>query len=232
MVRLHVFRKSVTNRFTVTKPSSQQRAGHSSRGTRPAVGVNRWMIIVLVLVVLAVAAVFGLRAYHMNTYTIPSGSMLPGLQVGDRIEIDPDAYADAEPQVGDVVVFDGAGSLYPYESETTMKRFRDAALGVVGITPEQHAVVKRVIGVAGDTVECCDDAGRLLVNDEPLDEPYLAEPDRPASSSPFDIEVPQERVFLLGDNRYNSIDSRSLFGAPGGGMIQMDKIYGPVKTIR
>lgn len=202
------------------------------RGSRSAVGVNRWVLLVLALVVLAVAVVFGLRAYHLNTYTIPSESMLPGLQVGDRIEIDPDAYQDSAPERGDVVVFDGAGSLYPYESETTMKRFREAALGVVGITPEQHAVVKRVIGVAGDTVECCDDAGKLVVNGDPVEEPYLAEPNRPASSSPFDVEVPEDRVFLLGDNRYNSIDSRSLFGAPGGGMIQMDKIYGPVKTVR
>lgn len=186
----------------------------------------------LVLLIVAVAVVFGLRAYHMNTYTIPSASMQPGLQINDRIEIDPDAYENSQPQRGDVVVFDGAGSFYPYESETALKRFRDAALGVVGISPEQHAVVKRVIGVAGDTVECCDDGGRLLVNDEPLNEPYLAEPERPASSSPFTVEVPENRVFLLGDNRYDSIDSRSLFGAPGGGMIQMDKIYGPVKTIR
>lgn len=216
----------------MTKPSSPQRAGHSATSSRPAVGVNRWVLLVLVFVVLAVAAVFGLRAYHMNTYTIPSASMLPGLAVGDRIEIDPDAYQDASPQHGDVVVFDGAGSFYPYESETTAKRFRDAALGVVGITPEQHAVVKRVVGVAGDTVECCDDAGTLLVNDEPLEEPYLAEPQRPASSSPFSVEVPDNRVFLLGDNRYDSVDSRSLLGAPGGGMIQMEKIYGPVTKIR
>lgn len=199
---------------------------------RPAVGLNRWMLLALILVVLAVAAVFGLRAYHLNTYTIPSASMLPGLQVGDRIEIDPDAYRDAVPQRGDVVVFDGAGSFTPYESETTLKRVRDGALGLVGITPEQNAVVKRVVGVEGDTVECCDDEGRLVVNGEALNEPYLAEPDRPASQSPFNVEVPDNRVFLLGDNRYDSIDSRSLFGAPGGGMIQMDKIYGPVKAIR
>lgn len=216
----------------MTKSSSQQRAGHSSAGARPAVGLNRWLLLMLIVVVVAVAAVFGLRAYHLHTYTIPSASMLPGLQVGDRIEIDPEAYEDAAPQHGDVVVFDGAGSFTPYESETTLKRFRDTALGLVGITPEQNAVVKRVIGIEGDTVECCDDAGRLVVNGAALEEPYLAEPARPASSSPFDVEVPKNRVFLLGDNRYDSIDSRALFGAPGGGMIQVDKIHGPVKAIR
>ena len=216
----------------MTKASSPQRAGHSSSSSRPAVGVNRWLLLVLVLVVIGVAVVFGLRAYHLNTYTIPSASMLPGLEVGDRIEIDPDAYRDSTPQHGDVIVFDGAGSFTPYESETTMKRFQDNALGILGITQQDNAVVKRIIGVEGDTVECCDDAGRLIVNGEPLEEPYLAEPDRPASSSPFTVEVPEGRVFLLGDNRYDSIDSRALLGAPGGGMIQMDKIYGPVETIR
>ena len=216
----------------MTKSSSQQRAGHSSQSARPAVGFNRWLLLSLILVVVAVAAVFGLRAYHLNTYTIPSASMLPGLQIGDRIEIDPEAYQETAPQHGDVVVFDGAGSFTPYESETTAKRVRDAALGLVGITPQQNAVVKRIIGIEGDTVECCDEAGRLVVNGAAVEEPYLAEPARPASSSPFKVEVPQNRVFLLGDNRYDSIDSRSLFGAPGGGMIQMDKIYGPVKAIR
>lgn len=216
----------------MTKPSSQQRAGHSSQSARPAVGFNRWLLLSLILVAVAVAVVFGLRAYHLNTYTIPSASMLPGLQIGDRIEIDPEAYQETAPQDGDVVVFDGAGSFTPYESETTAKRVRDAALGLVGITPQQNAVVKRIIGIEGDTVECCDEAGRLVVNGDAVEEPYLAEPVRPASSSPFKVEVPQNRVFLLGDNRYDSIDSRSLFGAPGGGMIQMDKIYGPVKAIR
>ena len=216
----------------MTKSSSQQRAGHSSQSARPAVGFNRWLLLSLILVVVAVAAVFGLRAYHLNTYTIPSESMLPGLQIGDRIEIDPEAYQDDVPDRGDVVVFDGAGSFSPYESETTAKRVRDAALGLVGITPQQNAVVKRIIAIEGDTVECCDEAGRLVVNGDAVEEPYLAEPVRPASSSPFKVEVPKNRVFLLGDNRYDSIDSRSLFGAPGGGMIQMDKIYGPVKAIR
>lgn len=216
----------------MTKSSSQQRAGHSSQSARPAIGFNRWLLLSLILVVMAVAAVFGLRAYHLNTYTIPSASMLPGLQIGDRIEIDPEAYQDDVPDRGDVVVFDGAGSFTPYESETTAKRVRDAALGLVGITPQQNAVVKRIIAIEGDTVECCDEAGRLVVNGAAVEEPYLAEPVRPASSSPFKVEVPQNRVFLLGDNRYDSIDSRSLFGAPGGGMIQMDKIYGPVKAIR
>src|SRR5699024_12293704 len=106
----------------MTKSSSQQRAGHSSQSARPAIGFNRWLLLSLILVVVAVAAVFGLWAYHLNTYTIPSASMLPGLQIGDRIEIDPEAYQHDVPDRGDVVVFDGSDSFSPYESEIPANR--------------------------------------------------------------------------------------------------------------
>lgn len=216
----------------MTKPSKPQRVVHSIASSRPAVGVNRRVVLILVLLSVIVAVVFGLRAYHLNTYTIPSASMQPGLQIGDRIEIDPTAYQNAAPEKGEVIVFDGAGSFYPYESQTTVKRFQDGALSLLGMAPQHHAVVKRVIGTPGDTVECCNDNGSLLLNGAPVDEPYLAEPERPASSSPFRVEVPDNRVFVLGDNRYDSIDSRALLGAPGGGMIQLNKIYGPVVRTR
>ena len=217
----------------MTNSSTPQRAGDpSSQGSRPAVGVNKWLLTGLFVLIAVIIGVFVFRTYNVNTYTIPSASMEPGLQIGDRIEIDPDAYTNTEPQPGDVVVFDGSGSFYPYESETTTKRFLDGTLSILGMTPQHNAVVKRVIGVPGDTVECCDSDGRLVVNGESLEEPYLATVDLPASSSPFRVEVPDNRVFLLGDNRYDSIDSRALLGAPGGGMIQKNKIYGPVISTR
>ena len=194
--------------------------------------VNRPVLITLAPLIIAVILVFGLRAYHLDTYTIPSTSMEPTLKVGDRVEIDPTFYAQSNPQRGDVVVFDGAGSLYPYESETALKRFRDNVLGVVGMAPKDNAVVKRVIATEGDTLECCDADDRLILNGDTLEEPYLAAPARPASSNSFRVEVPEGRVFLLGDNRYDSIDSRALLGAPGGGMIQISKIYGPVISTR
>lgn len=190
------------------------------------------MLFLLMLLLIAVMAVFAMRAYNVNTYAIPSASMQPGLQVGDRVEIDPDRYSTRVPQRGDVVVFDGKGSFYPYESETAVKRFRDNVLGLIGMAPRDHAVVKRIIGTPDDTVQCCTQDGRLLVNQEPLAESYLAEPNSPASSSPFRVEVPDNRVFLMGDNRYDSVDSLALLGSPGGGMIHIDKIYGPVITTR
>src|SRR5690625_7413379 len=100
-----------------------------------------------------------MRAYHLNTYTIPSASMQSGLQIGDRIEIDPTAYQNAVPDNGEVIVFDGAGSFYPYESQTTVKRFQDGALSVIGMDPQHHVVVKRVIGVSGANVEYCTVTG-------------------------------------------------------------------------
>src|SRR5690625_6568151 len=113
---------------------------------RPAGVFNKSVLLLLAIVLLIVIAVFGLRAYHLNTFTIPSASMEPTLQVGDRVEIDPDAYHAREPQRGDIVAFDGAGSFYPYESETSIKRFRDVALDHVGMAPNNNAIVKRVIG--------------------------------------------------------------------------------------
>lgn len=216
----------------MTNSSLPQRADHSSQGSRSAVAFNKLVLPIVIVLALAIVGVFALRAYNLNTYTIPSASMEPGLLVGDRIEIDPAAYDNAEPQRGDVIVFDGAGSFFPYESETTAKRFRDNVLGLLGMAPQHNAVVKRVIGLPGDTVECCDNNGQLIVNGDSLDEPYLAQPDRPASASHFFVEVPIDRVFLLGDNRYDSVDSRALLGAPGGGMIQKNKIYGPVISKR
>lgn len=216
----------------MTYASTPQRAESSKKKNRPAVGINKPVIILIAVALVTVVVVFALRAYNVNTYTIPSASMEPTLQVGDRVEINPEAYQTVDPQRGDVVVFDGSGSFYAYESETPMKRFGDNILDLVGMAPKDHAIVKRVIATEGDTMECCDTDGKLLLNGQAINESYLAEPDRPASSSPFEVEVPDNRVFLLGDNRYDSIDSRALLGAPGGGMIQNEKIYGPVINTR
>lgn len=187
-----------------------------------------WTGAILVLLLAAVALVFAMRATYVNTYSIPSGSMQPGLNIGDRIEIDPDAYAAAEVQRGDVVVFDSTGSFAPYQNRGAVQRFVDDALQDLGLRSDPHAMVKRVIGIGGDTVECCTAEGQLRLNGEPLTEPYLAEPAPPgrASLDRFTVTVPDGRVFLLGDNRHASEDSRALLGSAGGGMIPETKIRG------
>jgi len=105
----------------------------------------------------------------------------------------------SEPERGDVVVFDGSGY------------FGDADY------------IKRVVGVGGDRVVC--ERGRIKVNGEPVDEPFLYPGDAP-SQVPFDVVVPEGSLFLLGDHRSDSSDSRDHLGQPGGGMVPVSEVIG------
>jgi signal peptidase I len=113
------------------------------------------------------------------------------------------------PRRGDVIVFDGEGSFQQ-----------------TGGTD----YVKRVIGVGGDRVTCCDTAGRITVNGQALDETYLYPGDAP-SQVPFDIVVPDGRLWVMGDHRADSRDSRDHLGDPGGGTVPVDKVIGRAEWI-
>ncbi|MFJ3225239.1 signal peptidase I [Streptomyces sp. NPDC086783] len=144
-----------------------------------------------------------LATFVMQPFQIPSGSMERGLRIGDRVLVNKLAYRfGAEPRRGDVVVFDGTGY------------FGDADY------------VKRVVGVGGDHVVCCDKEGRVEVNGRSVDESaFLFPGDRP-SDVPFDVVVPDGTLFLLGDHRGDSSDSRDHLGSPGGGMIPVGDVIG------
>ncbi|MCS6712322.1 signal peptidase I [Brachybacterium sp. EF45031] len=164
---------------------------------------------VAVVAVVALLAAWGIRELVAQPFTVPSGSMSPLLQRGDVILADRTARGRARP--GDVVVVDGRGYL------------ADADSG-------GHYWVKRVIGVGGQRITCCTADGRLMVDGRPLTEPYVPGGQR-ASDIDFDVEVPQGRVFLLGDDRANSTDSRHRLGAPGGGMVPEERVVGTVTRI-
>ncbi|MCX3058907.1 signal peptidase I [Streptomyces beihaiensis] len=150
--------------------------------------------------------VFGV--FVMRPFEIPSRSMEPSLNVGDRVLVNKLAYRfGAEPQRGDVVVFDGSGY------------FGDADY------------VKRVVGTGGDHVVCCDAKGRIEVNGKAVDERSLLYADDPASQAPFDIKVPDGTLFLLGDHRSDSRDSRDYLGAPGGGFVPVDQVIGKAEWV-
>jgi signal peptidase I len=141
--------------------------------------------------------------FVMQPFEIPSSSMERGLRIGDRVLVNKLAYRfGAEPRRGDVVVFDGTGY------------FGNADY------------VKRVVGVGGDHVVCCDKEGRLEVNGRSVDESTFLYPGDSPSDVSFDVVVPTGSLFLLGDHRSDSSDSRDHLGSPGGGMIPVGDVIG------
>ncbi|MFD3838752.1 signal peptidase I [Streptomyces sp. NPDC058642] len=144
-----------------------------------------------------------LNAFVAQPFQIPSGSMENGLRIGDRVLVNKLAYRfGAEPRRGDVVVFDGTGY------------FGDADY------------IKRVVGVGGDHVACCDKEGRIQVNGRSVDESSFLYPGDSPSSVDFDVVVPDGTLFVLGDHRGGSSDSRDHLGSPGGGMIPVTEVIG------
>jgi signal peptidase I len=144
-----------------------------------------------------------LNTFLLQPFHIPSGSMESGLRIGDRVLVNKLAYRfGAHPQRGDVVVFDGTGY------------FGDADY------------IKRVVGVGGDHVLCCDEKGRLQVNGRSVDETAFLYPGDAPSSVAFDVVVPDGTLFVLGDHRGDSSDSRDHLGDPGGGMIPVGDVIG------
>ncbi|ATW50831.1 signal peptidase I [Streptomyces xantholiticus] len=183
----------------------------------------------------AACAVFVLLLSHfvIQPFQIPSSSMEPTLQVGDRVLVNKLAYRfDAEPRRGDVIVFDGTGSFVQEEvTENPVSSVVREGLAVLGLAePAETDFVKRVVGVGGDRVVCCDKGGRVEVNGVPVDERYL-HPDGVPSEVAFDIVVPKGTLWVMGDHRSNSRDSRDHLGQPGGGMVPVDMVVGRVDWI-
>jgi signal peptidase I len=152
---------------------------------------------------LVLVGVLLLNLFVARPFEIPSGSMEPALRIGDRVLVNKLAYRfDAGPRRGDVVVFDGTGY------------FGDADY------------IKRVVGVGGDHVVCCDKEGRIQVNGRSVDESTFLVPGDSASTVRFDVVVPDGTLFVLGDHRSDSSDSRDHLGSPGGGMVPVDDVIG------
>ncbi|WP_407699326.1 signal peptidase I [Streptomyces alkaliphilus] len=172
-------------------------------------------------------------SYVAQPFVIPSRSMQTTLEVGDRVLVNKLAYRfGGEVRRGDVVVFDGTG-IFSGEGDPVgppMRTVRTLASSVgIGRAPA-HDYVKRVIGVGGDRVRCCDERGRLEINDAPLEEPWL-HPGNTASEVEFDIRVPEGRLWVMGDHRSDSVDSRDLLGRPGGGTVPEDRVIGRAEVI-
>ncbi|MFF3730539.1 signal peptidase I [Streptomyces sp. NPDC002476] len=183
----------------------------------------------------AVCAVFVLllSTFVVQPYLIPSGSMEPTLEVGDRVLVNKLAYRfGSAPGRGDVVVFDGTGSFVrePPRQNPVTGLLHGAAASLGLAEPAETDYVKRVVGVGGDRVVCCDRRGRIEVNGSSVTEEYLHPGDEP-SRVRFDIVVPDGTLWVMGDHRSRSRDSRDHLGDPGGGMVPVDMVVGRVDWI-
>jgi signal peptidase I len=169
------------------------------------------------------------RGFLVQSFYVPSGSMEPTIEPGDRILVNKLVTGDSLRR-GDVVVFDGTGSfaaarLDPHEDDGLVGRALSGAASLVGVQLGEQDFVKRVIGLPGDHVVCCDKQGRLTVNDTPLVEPYLHTGDK-ASDLTFEVTVPSGRLWVMGDHRSDSADSRAHLGDPGGGTVSESDVIG------
>jgi signal peptidase I len=187
-----------------------------------------------VTLAIAVGVVLLITTFVVKPFSIPSGSMENTLLVGDRVLVNRMVYHVRDVQRGDVIVFDGTDSFVPAGDKPERNPLSGAvtwvgqSLGL--IQPDSTDFIKRVIGVAGDRVVCCDTDGRLTVNGTPLDESYLY-PDDVPSYDEFDVVVPAGKLWVMGDHRSNSADSRSHMGDPGGGFVPTSKVIGRAMVV-
>lgn len=200
----------------------------SSFGARVAATIREFVVVV----VLALALSFVVKTWLVQAFYIPSQSMEDTLVVNDRVLVNHLVPGQMDLHRGDVVVFsDPDNWLEPAPAADhgpALNAVRKVAT-FVGLLPDpsDDHLIKRVIGLPGDRVVCCDPQQRLVVNGVSIDEPYL-KPGSVASTTQFDIKVPEGRVWVMGDNRANSQDSR--FHDPKGdgsqGSVPLSKVTG------
>ncbi|MEW1698604.1 signal peptidase I [Streptomyces sp. NPDC093249] len=191
-----------------------------------------------VLITVAVLIALVLKTFLVQAFVIPSGSMEQTIRISDRVLVDKlTPWFGSRPQRGDVVVFKDPGdwlppdTVPPADDPVGVKQAKQA-LTFIGLLPsaDDRDLIKRVIGVGGDRVVCCDKDGRLTVNGVSLDEPYL-HPGNPPSSIPFAVEVPPGRIFVLGDHRSDSADSRFHLDEKDRGTVAEEQVVGRAVVI-
>ncbi|MET4223262.1 signal peptidase I [Oerskovia enterophila] len=204
---------------------AEQQPGARRAPRRPSL-VRETAIILVSALVLS----WLIKSFLVQAFFIPSASMEDTLVEGDRVMVSrlvPDAF---DVHRGDVVVFKDPGSwLPPYVAPDRgpVGNAVTSAMTFVGLLPQDTGehLIKRVIGLPGDTVVCCDAQGRVSVNGQPIDETYI-KPGSVPSQDPFDTVVPEGMLFVMGDNRQHSADSRYNTGKPGGGFVPINNVVG------
>jgi signal peptidase I len=198
------------------------------RRARPRSKRSFWRELPILVVIALLLAVL-IKTFVVQAFWIPSGSMENTLEVGDRVLVNKIVYHLRDIHRGDIVVFNGDGSWDPGTvpvNGNVFQQFYQGFSSMFGFGHSGDILIKRVIGIPGDHVVCCNAQGQITVNGVALVEGSYLYPGSAPSLSKFNIVVPPGRLWVMGDNRLVSADSRDHEGDPGGGTIPESAVVG------
>jgi signal peptidase I len=196
----------------------------TSKAHREKRSLPIWQESILLVVIATVMAVV-VKTFFIQAFYIPSESMQPTMLVDDKIIVQKVSLWTGEPERGDIVVFADPGGWLGVEQANSASNPVQKGLEAIGLFPTGDHLIKRVIGVGGDRVVCCDGSGRITVNGKAIDEPYVLDP-TVVRNREFDVVVKEGYLWVMGDNRDNSADSVAHLGDPGGGQVRVDSVVG------
>ncbi len=211
-----------------TEQTGSSAVGRRTKGRRSRKKRSFWREFPILVVVALVLAVV-IKTYAIQAFFIPSGSMENTLEINDRVLVNKLVYDVRSIHRGDIVVFNGDGSWdpgTPPANTNFAEKFVDGFASMFGFGHPGDILIKRVIGLPGDRVACCDAQGRVTVNGVPLTEQSYLYPGDSPSEIRFNIVVPPGRLWVMGDHRLISDDSRDHLGDPGGGTIPENAVIG------
>lgn len=188
-----------------------------------------------ILVVVALLVSLIIKSFFVQFFYIPSGSMEDTLRIKDRVAVNKVPYISKSIKRGDIVVFRDPdlwlSEPLPTTEPIVIAKLREGliAVGVLPNPAKQH-LVKRVIGIAGDHVVCCDNNKMITVNGKALFEPYIFKGDNPSDMN-FDVTVPVGKIWVMGDHRGASADSRYHQEDINKGMVPVSKVVGRVVAV-
>ena len=188
-----------------------------------------------ILVVVALVVSLLIKTFLVQFFYIPSGSMENTLQIKDRVAVNKVPFISKNISRGDVVVFRDPDNWLPeiidYDTNKYVAKAK-SALVAVGVLPNpaKQYLVKRVVGVAGDHIVCCTKAGNLTINDVEVTEPYIYAGNKP-SEMKFDVTVPEGKIWVMGDHRGASADSRYHQDDINKGFIPVSRVTGRVVAV-
>jgi signal peptidase I len=210
--------------------SPEEAQGQVSKKKKPS--LFRSVVEFVVIVVIALALATGIRTFIAQPFFVPSGSMEQTLQIDDRVVAAKITTAISGVKRGEIMVFKDPGDWLPpmEQSNDGWRSVLAKALTFVGLLPSDSGddLVKRVIGIEGDQVACCNQDGQIVLNGIALDESSYI--NGPTDQILFDITVPKDSMFVMGDNRGNSADSRFHLDQ-NNGAIPYENAVGRVFTV-